>query len=210
MEAGRPEAARAEAAEARASLPADSVTHQTLTLPGRTLHFTATAGSFRLTDAQGKPQADIAYTSYTLDDADPQTRPVAFTVNGGPGASSAWLQLGALGPWRLALGGTPGPSSSPVPVANAETWLDFTDLVFIDPPGTGFSRLATGADELRRRFYSVAGDIPPLAEVARRWTVKQGRTASPRLVVGESYGGFRGPRLVRALVSTAESASSTG
>jgi carboxypeptidase C (cathepsin A) len=86
-----------------------------------------------------------------------------------------------------------------VPVPNAETWLDFADLVFIDPPGTGFSRLASGAEELQRKFYSVEGDIPPLAEVIRRWTVKEARTASPRLIVGESYGGFRGPRLVRAL-----------
>jgi len=185
--------------EPRPPLPKDSVTHHSLTLPGRTLRFTATAGSFRLTDAQGRPQADIAFLSYTLDDADPATRPVAFAVNGGPGASSAWLQLGALGPWRLALEGPPAPSSPPVPVPNAQTWLDFADLVFIDPPGTGYSRLATGAEDLRRKFFSVDGDIPPLAEVIRRWTVAQARTASPRLIVGESYGGFRGPRLVRAL-----------
>ena len=200
--AAHPEAAHADA-EARPPLPADSVTHHTLSLPGRTLHFTATAGAFRITDAQGKPQADIATIAYTLDGADPSTRPVAFAVNGGPGASSAWLQLGALGPWRLALEGPPFPSSSPVPVPNAETWLDFTDLVFIDPPGTGFSRLATTADELRRKFYAVEGDIPPLAEVIRRWTVQQARIASPRLIVGESYGGFRGPRLVRALQTDA-------
>ncbi len=197
--AARPEAARPATPEVRPPLPADSVTQQTLTLPGRTLHFTATAGSFRLTDAQGHPQADIAYTSYTLDDADPRTRPVAFAVNGGPGASSAWLQLGAMGPWRLELASPPVPSASPVPVANTDTWLDFADMVFIDPPGTGFSRLATAAEELRHKFWSVDGDIPPLAEVVRRWTVKQGRIASPRLIVGESYGGFRGPRLVREL-----------
>ncbi len=185
--------------EARPLLPADSVTHHTLALPGRTLHFTATAGGFRLTDAQGKPQADIATISYTLDGADPSTRPVAFVVNGGPGASSAWLQLGALGPWRLGLEGPPFPSSSPAPVPNAETWLDFADLVFIDPPGTGFSRLASTADEVKRKIYSVEGDIPPLAEVIRRWTVQQGRLDSRRLIVGESYGGFRGPRLARTL-----------
>ena len=190
---------RAETTAPHPPLPPDSVTRHTLTLPGRTLHFTATAGAFRLTDAEGKPQADIAYSSYTLDEADPRSRPVAFAVNGGPGASSAWLQLGALGPWRLALTGPPAPSAPPLVVPNAETWLDFSDLVFIDPPGTGFSRLAGGSEELRRKFWSVAGDIPPLAEVVRRWTVKQARTASPRLIVGESYGGFRGPRLVRAL-----------
>ena len=197
----RPDPSRSPSAEARAPLPEDSVTHHTLALPGRTLHLTATAGAFRLTDAQDKPQADIAFIAYTLDEAEPGHRPVAFVVNGGPGASSAWLQLGALGPWRLALDRPPFPSAPPTPVPNAETWLDFTDLVFIDPPGTGFSRLATDSDELRRQFLSVEGDIPPLAEIIRRWTVKQGRVASPRLVVGESYGGFRGPRLVRALQS---------
>ena len=203
-----PAAARPEA-EPRPPLPPDSVTHYSLTLPGRTLRFTATAGAFRLAGADDKPQADIATIAYTLDDADPATRPVAFAVNGGPGASSAWLQLGALGPWRLALPGPPTPSAPPVPVANAETWLDFTDLVFIDPPGTGFSRLVNGSEELRHKFYAVEGDIPPLAEVIRRWTVKQARLASPRLIVGESYGGFRGPRLVQAL-QTGEGLGVTG
>jgi carboxypeptidase C (cathepsin A) len=192
-------APRAETAEARPVLPADSVTRHTLALPGRTLHFTATAGSFRLNDPQGRPQAEIATITYVLDDADPRSRPVAFVVNGGPGASSAWLQLGALGPWRLALEGPPTPSSPSTPVPNAETWLDFTDLVFIDPPGTGFSQLTPSNEESRRRFWTVQGDIPPLAEVARRWLVKQGRAGSPLLVVGESYGGFRGPMLTRAL-----------
>ncbi|HTI01059.1 MAG TPA: hypothetical protein VL752_08950 [Acidisoma sp.] len=208
---GRPEAAapRTEAAPTRPPLPQDSITHQTIDLAGHTLRFTATAGSYRLVNAQGRPDADIAYTSYTLDDADPHTRPVAFVVNGGPGASSAWLQLGAIGPWRLPLEGPPIPSMSPVPIVNPQTWLDFTDLVFIDPPGTGFSRLATAAEDLRRQFFSVDGDIPPLAEVMRRWTMKQGRTASPRMIVGESYGGFRGPRLVRAL-QTGEGLSVAG
>lgn len=195
----RGEPARAPSAEPRPALPEDSLTHHTLALPGRTLHVTAIAGAFRLTDAQGRPEADIAYLSYSLDDADPRTRPVAFAVNGGPGASSAWLQLGALGPWRLALEGPPTPSAPSTPVANAQTWLDFTDLVFIDPPGTGFSRFATDSEDVRRKYFSVEGDIPPLAEVIRRWTVRQGRTASPHVVVGESYGGFRGPRLARAL-----------
>ena len=198
-ENARDGAPNASAAAEQHRLPLDSTTKHTLALPGRTLAFTATAGSIRLFDGKGEPQADIAYTAYTLDDADPHTRPVAFVVNGGPGASSAWLQLGGLGPWRLALDGPPTPSTSPLPVANADTWLDFTDLVFIDPPGSGFSRLAGTSDETRRRFWSVEGDIPHIAEVIRRWTVQQGRAASPHLVVGESYGGFRAPRLALSL-----------
>jgi carboxypeptidase C (cathepsin A) len=162
--AAPPEPTKAEAAgrqEVRPPLPAESVSHHTLSLPAsasagaRTLHFTAAAGAFRLTDAKGQPEADIGYIAYTLDDADARTRPVAFAFNGGPGASSAWLQLGAIGPWRLALAGTPGPSTEPLPQPNAETWLDFPDLVFIDPPGTGYSRLASAAKELQEKFYSV-------------------------------------------------------
>ena len=184
---------------ARAPLPGAAVTHHTLALPGRSLAFTATAESFRLADDTGTPQADIAVLSYTLDGADPAARPVAFVFNGGPGASSAWLQLGALGPWRLDLSRPPAPSNPATPIPNPETWLDFTDLVFIDPPGTGYSRLATNSEALRRKFYSVDGDITALAEVVRRWTLAHGRAAAPHLLVGESYGGFRAPRLARAL-----------
>ncbi|EJN14043.1 hypothetical protein PMI42_02418, partial [Bradyrhizobium sp. YR681] len=82
-------------------LPSDSTTKQTIDLPGRTLNFAATAGSIRVFDGKGEPLADIAYTSYELGGADRATRPVTFLFNGGPGASSAWLQFGAAGPWRL-------------------------------------------------------------------------------------------------------------
>src|SRR5947208_5830460 len=110
-------------------LPGDSTTNQTLTLPERTLAFAATAGSIRLFDDKSEPQADIAYTAYQLDGADPLTRPVTFVFNGGPGAASAWLQLGSLGPWRLAINADAVSSStSPNIQPNAETWLDFTDL----------------------------------------------------------------------------------
>ena len=84
-------------------LPPDSTTRQTLALPGRTLDFTATAGSIRLFDDKGEPQADIAYTSYQLDGVDRASRPVTFLFNGGPGASSAWLQFGDAGPWRVSI-----------------------------------------------------------------------------------------------------------
>src|SRR6185295_17498804 len=101
--AGRSNGAPPAAAEAH-RLPPDSTTRQTLALPGRTLNFTATASSIRLFDDKGEPQADIAYTSYQLDGADHATRPVTFLFYGGPGASSAWLQFGAAGPWRLSIG----------------------------------------------------------------------------------------------------------
>ncbi len=190
-EAARPVVPRA--------MPAESVTHHTVGLPGRDLHFTATAGAFRLGPTD-RPLADIAYTSYALDGAEAGSRPVTFVFNGGPGASSAWLQLGALGPWRIAMDGEAAlPSASHVAGPNPETWLDFTDLVFVDPAGTGLSRLLQDNEEGRRKIWGVAGDIDSLTEVVRRWLERAHRMASPKYIVGESYGGFRGPRIVRGL-----------
>ena len=181
-------------------LPPDSTTKQTLELPGRSLAFTATAGSIRLFDQKGEPQADIAYTSYQLDGTDPATRPVTFVFNGGPGAASAWLQLGNSGPWRLSINAdSVTPSASPDLKPNAETWLDFTDLVYIDPVGTGYSRFVATGDEVRKRFFSVDGDVASVALVIRRWLEKHDRLLSPKYVVGESYGGIRGPKVVRNL-----------
>ncbi len=182
------------------SLPPDAVTHHTITVDGRTLHFTATAGSLHLTDAQGAPEADIAYIAYQLDGADPHARPVTFAINGGPGSASAWLQLGAFGPWRLPMSGPArAPSAPPVLVDNAQTWLDFTDLVFIDPAGTGYSRPANDTEALRRRLWSVDGDVASLADAIRLWLQQAGRLTAPKYIAGESYSGLRGPRLVRAL-----------
>src|SRR5882757_5918297 len=181
-------------------LPPDSTTKQTLALAGRTLSFTATAGSIRLFDDKGEPQADIAYTSYQLDGADRATRPVTFLFNGGPGASSAWLQFGDAGPWRLSISGDGAVSSaSPDLVPNAETWLDFTDLVFIDPVGTGYSRFVASGEDVRKRFFSVDGDVSSIALVIRRWLEKYDRLLAPKYVAGESYGGIRGPKIVRNL-----------
>ena len=181
-------------------LPPDSTTKQTLALPGRTLNFTATAGSVRVFNGEGEPQADIAYTSYQLDGADRTRRPVTFLFNGGPGASSAWLQFGDAGPWRLSIGGDGAVSSAtPDLLPNAETWLDFTDLVFIDPVGTGYSRFVASGEEVHKRFFSVDGDVSAIALVIRRWLEKYGRLLSPKFVAGESYGGIRGPKIVRNL-----------
>jgi carboxypeptidase C (cathepsin A) len=181
-------------------LPPDSTTKQTLDLPGRSLAFTATAGSIRLFDDKGEPQADIAYTSYQLDGADRATRPVTFVFNGGPGAASAWLQFGNNGPWRLAINADQvTPSAPPEVQANAETWLDFTDLVYIDPVGTGYSRFVATGDDVRKRFFSVDGDVSSIAVVIRRWLEKYDRLLSPKYVAGESYGGIRGPKVVRNL-----------
>lgn len=183
-------------------LPAEQTTHHVLELPGRTLKFTATAGAIRLSNDANEPQADLAFIAYQLEGADRATRPVTFAFNGGPGMASGWLQVGAIGPWRIAIGGANGvPSGSPQPQPNADTWLDFTDLVFIDPPGTGYSRILGKGDAARHRLWSVNGDIDVLAEAVRRWLDHAGRIVSPKYILGESYGGFRGPRLVRSLQS---------
>jgi carboxypeptidase C (cathepsin A) len=198
---GRAAATPASAAAAEHhKLPPDSTTKQTLTLPGRTLAFSATAGSIALFDDKGEPQADIAYTAYQLDGADPRNRPVTFVFNGGPGSSSAWLQLGNMGPWRLAIDGDAGISSaSPDVQPNADTWLDFTDLVFIDPVGTGYSRFVATGEDVRKRFFSVEGDVNSIALTIRRWLEKSDRLLSPKFIVGESYGGIRGPKIVHNL-----------
>jgi carboxypeptidase C (cathepsin A) len=181
-------------------LPPDSTTKQTVALPGRTLNFTAIAGSIRLFDDKGEPQADIAYTTYQIDGPDRTGRPVTFLFNGGPGASSAWLQFGDAGPWRLSISGDGAvASASPDLLPNAETWLDFTDLVFIDPVGTGYSRFVASGEDVRKRFFSVDGDVGSMALVIRRWLEKYDRLLSPKYVAGESYGGIRGPKVVREL-----------
>jgi carboxypeptidase C (cathepsin A) len=183
-------------------LPADATTHQSLDLPGRVLRFIATAGSVRLRDGKDAPLTDIAFVAYQTEGADAATRPVTFVFNGGPGMASAWLQMGAVGPWRVKLDlASDGPSSSAVPVPNAETWLDFTDLVFVDPPGTGYSRIITTDVDARRRLWSVGGDIDALVQMVRQWLDRNGRIVSPKYILGESYGGFRGPRLAQKLRS---------
>ena len=191
--------ASAPAPEVDASRPAgsDRTTTHTLRLPGRTLAFNATVSTMRLANPQGAVQTEVVTTAFIRADT-VGPRPVTFVFNGGPGASSAWLNLGAIGPWRIPFSGVP--SAKPELLDNAETWLDFTDLVFLDPPGTGFSRVIATGDDVRRRIYSVDGDIQTLAVVVRRWLEGNRRLQSPKFLAGESYGGFRAPRLARTLL----------
>lgn len=182
-------------------LPPPAITEHTLQLPDLTLHFKAKAGAIKLSNAEtGAPLADISYVAFLRDGTNPLKRPVTFAFNGGPGAGSAWLDLGAIGPWRLPLiGAGRTPSADPATVPNADTWLDFTDLVFIDPPGTGYSRMLSKNDAVRKQFYSVKGDIDTLAIVIRKWLTENKRLESPKFIVGESYGGFRAPKLAYQL-----------
>src|SRR5436305_7200643 len=195
--ARRPEAAKEQANEA-ARLPADVTTDQTVELPDRTLRFKATAGSIPINNGEGKLQAEIAFIAYVRPDSEASARPLTFVFNGGPGASSAYMQLGALGPWRLPLDNIT-PSATPTVIPNPDTWLDFTDLVFVDPVGTGYSRFIATGDEVRKHFWSVDGDIDVLATFMRKWIEKNGRQASKTFIAGESYGGFRAPKLAAKL-----------
>lgn len=184
-------------------LPADAVTEHSVTLPdGRVLAFTARAGSLPLVDESGKLQAEIGFIAYTLAGKDGAkkedvARPVTFALNGGPGAASAYLNIGAIGPWRLPVEGASISPSAPVGlVPNDGTWLDFTDLVFLDPVGTGYSRSADGDG---KRYWSVDADASVLSSAIARWLRINDRMAAPKFYVGESYGGFRGPLIASKL-----------
>lgn len=161
------------------------------------------AGFLEIGSDPEQPEAEIFYTAYTLDDADHDERPVTFAWNGGPGASSAYLHVLALGPRVVEM---PGDGSLPaVParlVENPETWLHFTDLVFIDPVGTGYSRaLPKGEEEADpKKFYDADRDLQVLGEVIRLWLTKNARWASPKGIAGESYGGRRVAALSLMLV----------
>ncbi|WP_011581303.1 MULTISPECIES: S10 family peptidase [Chelativorans] len=194
----RPAEASSENKQSR--LPEARRTLHRLQIDGEELPFQATAGAITLTGTNDRPEAEIAFVSYTKEGADKANRPVTFAINGGPGAASAYLHLGAIGPWLLPMSGERiVPSQSIALVENPDTWLSFTDLVFIDPAGTGFSRLIDPTDRLRERYYSVRGDVDALARFIRQWLVENDRLVSPKYFVGESYGGFRGPRVAEAL-----------
>ncbi|HEY2134624.1 MAG TPA: peptidase S10 [Xanthobacteraceae bacterium] len=195
-QSGDGQPARSARPDAQRQLPADQTSDQTVDLAGRTLHFKVTAGSIPLKNGEGALQAEVAYVAYVMGSG--AKRPVTFVFNGGPGAASAYLDLGAIGPWRLPLDHLTV-STPPMLQPNQESWLDFTDLVFIDPPGTGYSRIAASGDDVRRRLWSVDGDAEALAVFIRKWIEQAGRQVSVKFIAGESYGGFRAPKVAHTL-----------
>ncbi len=191
--------------------PQRSETHHTLAnsaaQPGARLAYTAVTEFLPLREGAKEEVAARVFTvTYTADGAPKGARPVAFVFNGGPGASSAYMHLGALGPKVVAFnddGSLPRPPS-PL-VDNPDSWLSFTDLVFIDPVGTGFSRAIkpdTGKndDEVEKRFWRVDADARAMAEIVRLWLTRNGRWESPKFLVGESYGGFRIAKMANELI----------
>jgi carboxypeptidase C (cathepsin A) len=171
--------------------PVLSVTEHEITVGGKVIKYQATAGYLVLKSEKGEPRANIFFVAYTkLGESDPAKRPLTFSFNGGPGSASVWLHLGALGPKRVVM--TDKGDSLPPPykwVDNEYSWLDQTDLVFIDPVSTGYSRAAKDVDA--KQFHGFTGDIESVGEFIRLWTTRNQRWASPKFLVGESYGTTR-------------------
>ncbi|GGO92139.1 carboxypeptidase C (cathepsin A) [Stakelama pacifica] len=182
-------------------LPDDKSVDQTVQIAGRTIRYKATVGTIPVRDDKGNEIGQVVYTAYTVPGGGAD-RPVTFAFNGGPGASSVYLNMGAIGPKRVPFGDQgDSPSDAPVTTDNPNSWLDFTDLVFIDPIGTGFSRSLVDPDETKKHFYANDPDIEYLSKVVFDWLVKEERLRSPKYLVGESYGGYRVPRIAHELQS---------
>jgi len=174
-----------------------------IVLNGRTLKYRSVAefvpiAAGGVDDKRGEPEAAVFTTSYFHDDADPAARPVCFVFNGGPGSASIWLHLGALGPKRVVIqeDGTMPPPPYRV-TDNQESWFEHFDLVFIDPPHTGYS--ITASEDARKKMLSVDGDVEALAECIRTWLGRHRRWSSPVYVAGESYGTTRAAALADKL-----------
>ena len=149
--------------------------------------------------AAGDPQAAVMATAYVLDGVPPASRPVCFAFNGGPGSASIWLHLGALGPKRIVVPDDGSLAAAPYAVQdNPLSWFEHFDLVFIDPPHTGWSSSASEA--ARKKMHSVDGDVDALAEVMRVWLTRHRRWGSAVYLAGESYGTTRGAALADKLV----------
>ena len=178
-------------------LPPDAVSEHTIDTPGGKVEYTATAGTLSLFDQSGERSAAIFYTAYVVKTADAAKRPVTFVFNGGPGAASAFLHLGLVGP-RVAEFGMTGRDATATRLENnPHTWLAFTDLVMIDPVGSGWSRPAKA--DGGSAFWGVQRDAQAMAKTIALYVSNNGRAASPKYILGESYGGFRAAKVARAL-----------
>src|SRR6266849_5929162 len=166
------------------------ITHHEITVGGKTLKYTATVGMMPIKNRDGETEARIFFMAYTLDDSGSRGgRPLTFSFNGGPGSASVWLHLGAIGPRRVPMnpdGTMPAPPYQLVD--NEYTWLNQTDLVFIDPVGTGYSRIVKPEAQ---RFFGLSGDIEPVGEFIRMYLTRYERWTSPLFLAGESYGTTR-------------------
>ncbi|HEV8064071.1 MAG TPA: hypothetical protein VGP46_04525 [Acidimicrobiales bacterium] len=194
-----------------ATAPADDTvsTQHELATPAGPVRYTATAGRIVLREEvyedgvfKGhKPVAEMFLVSYVGETGGETKRPVTFSFNGGPGSSSVWLHLGLLGPRRVEMGDVDALVAPPYGMAdNAESLLAHTDLVFIDPVSTGYSRVVEG--DKAEGFHGYMRDVESVAEVIRLWTTRNGRWMSPKFLIGESYGTLRAAALADQLQSS--------
>jgi carboxypeptidase C (cathepsin A) len=179
-------------------LPGDAVTEHAITTASGKIDYTATAGTLAFYDQSGEQSAAVFYTAYVAQEPNKgatANRPLTFVFNGGPGAASAFLHLGLVGPRVLDL--SSGDAARAELRDNPDTWLAFTDLVLIDPIGTGWSRAAKQDDA--KNFWNVGSDASAMAKAVALYVAKNNRAASPKFLFGESYGGFRAAKTARAL-----------
>lgn len=178
--------------------PQVKTTQHSGTFGGVSMRYTATIKGTILEGKDAKPEAVIVTTTYMKDPSD-TSRPVFFIYNGGPGSGSVWLQMGAFGPKRVAIpSDAKDDGAPPYPIVdNPASLLDVADLVFIDPPGTGFSYLTPGTDT--SKYYGLRQDARAVAQVIRRWINDNGRWNSPKYLGGESYGTTRTAMVVNEL-----------
>jgi carboxypeptidase C (cathepsin A) len=194
------ETADAATSKARAVEP---VTRQgSVSIDGRNVAYEVKAGKMTLLKEDGAPSASVFHVSYVRTDVkDRSSRPVMFAFNGGPGSSAVWLHLGVLGPKIVSLSGDG--TSAPLPPArvidNASSILDVCDIVFIDPVSTGYSRIESGSKP--EEFHGLHEDIAACGDIVRRWVTENNRWASPKFLLGESYGGIRVAGLSKHLQS---------
>jgi carboxypeptidase C (cathepsin A) len=177
-------------------LPADSVTEHSIDTAQGKLVYTATAGTLAFYDLSGEQSAAVFYVAYVAKNGKPN-RPITFAFNGGPGAASAFLNLGLLGPRILDIGtGNRDPAQATLH-DNPDTWLRFTDLVLIDPIGTGWSRTRMPDDA--KHFWNVRADADAMAKAIALYVTQNNRAGAPKYLMGESYGGLRAAKTARAL-----------
>lgn len=185
---------------------ARSETDGTVVAGGTKISYKSVANRIVLENDMGDKECAMFYVSYCQTGANRDSRPVTFAFNGGPGSSTIWLHMGALGPMRAPMkddGSLPAPPYQAVP--NAESWLDFTDVVCVDAPGTGYSRIAR--PELASKFFGVDQDVEAFRRFVIKWLKDNNRWTSPVFIAGESYGGIRGSALSARLFDSGVAAS---
>ena len=198
---GKPGEKKEEKAEKSVPEPQESVTQHSIKIEGKNINYTATAATMILKNADDEAIAEFGYVAYTRDGIQELgTRPVTFAYNGGPGSASIWLHMGAIGPRRVVVNDPDFNKTGFTLVDNEYSILDVTDIVMIDPVGTGISR-AVGKGE-NKDFWGVEGDISSISNFINAYISKNNRWSSPKYLLGESYGTFRSAGLAPFLLDT--------